>query len=209
MTYHNAIYHSGHNEGQLTENDITDATKAAGATEQLHQDYSSVLEKNNVLAQALGLTGTPGLIVMPVKGATPATITVFPGWPAPHRSRPLSRKPGTDVLPLVTNPARISPVATKFPERARLIRACPTPRPYEETSYALTVIVSDREIRMTFDLPIDIPALYRVFPDIAKYLILIITTRSILARKRNGIWVDSLCCNKPCGGVFADKNTDF
>lgn len=79
MTYHNAIYHSGHNEGQLTENDITDATKAAGATEQLHQDYSSVLEKNNVLAQALGLTGTPRLIVMPVKGATPATITVFPG----------------------------------------------------------------------------------------------------------------------------------
>ncbi|MDV2903553.1 hypothetical protein R0H17_18125 [Phytobacter diazotrophicus] len=32
-----------------------------------------------MLAQALELTGTPALIVMPIKGATPTTITVFPG----------------------------------------------------------------------------------------------------------------------------------
>ena len=36
------------------------------------------LEKNSNLAEALGLTGTPGIIVMPVSGATPDTITVFP-----------------------------------------------------------------------------------------------------------------------------------
>lgn len=30
------------------------------------------------MAEALGLTGTPGIIVMSVNGATPETITVFP-----------------------------------------------------------------------------------------------------------------------------------
>ena len=79
MTYHNALYHSGHNEGQLTIDDIGAAAKAAGATGEAQGDYRSLLESNNTLAQALELTGTPGLIVMPVKGATPKNITVFPG----------------------------------------------------------------------------------------------------------------------------------
>ncbi len=79
LTYHNALYRSGHNEGQLTVDDIDTAAKAAGVTERQQGDDRSLLENNNALAQALELTGTPGLIVMPVKGATPKTITVFPG----------------------------------------------------------------------------------------------------------------------------------
>ncbi len=53
--------------------------KAAGATDKPQADYSNILESTNTLAQTLELTGTPGLIVMPVKGATPENITVFPG----------------------------------------------------------------------------------------------------------------------------------
>ncbi len=77
--YHNSVYKTGHNEGQLTAEDIDAAAKEAGVTGKLAADYSSQLEKNNQLAQTLGLTGTPGLIVMPVNNATPKTITVFPG----------------------------------------------------------------------------------------------------------------------------------
>lgn len=39
--------------------------------------------KNNQLAQTLGLTGTPGLIVMPVNNATPKNITVFTDLASP------------------------------------------------------------------------------------------------------------------------------
>ena len=77
--YHNGVYRTGHNEGQLTAADIDAAAKAAGVTGKLAADYTLLLEKNDQLAQTLGLTGTPGLIVMPVNNATPKTITVFPG----------------------------------------------------------------------------------------------------------------------------------
>jgi protein-disulfide isomerase len=77
--YHNSVYQTGHNEGQLTAQDINAAAKAAGVTGKPAADYSNQLEKNNQLAQTLGLTGTPGLIVMPVRNANPSTITVFPG----------------------------------------------------------------------------------------------------------------------------------
>jgi len=42
-------------------------------------DRSNALARNDELAQSLGLTGTPGLIVTSVKNATPETLTVFPG----------------------------------------------------------------------------------------------------------------------------------
>ena len=48
-----------------------DAKKAA--------DVEPALEATNELAQAIGLSGTPGVIVMPTTGATEANITVFPG----------------------------------------------------------------------------------------------------------------------------------
>lgn len=79
MAYHNGIYHTQHNEGALTEEDIAAASNAAGYKPTKDADYNGVLAKNNVLAQQLGLTGTPGLIVMPVKNATAENISVLPG----------------------------------------------------------------------------------------------------------------------------------
>lgn len=38
-----------------------------------------MLQSINDLAQEIGLSGTPGVIVMPTTGATEASITVFPG----------------------------------------------------------------------------------------------------------------------------------
>jgi len=79
LTYHNGIYHTGHIEGDLT------AAHAAGIDALNTVNHAPVLEKNDVLAQALGLTGTPGLIVMPVKKASPETITVFAGLASPEQ----------------------------------------------------------------------------------------------------------------------------
>ncbi|XRX76341.1 DsbA family protein (plasmid) [Cronobacter sakazakii] len=79
MTYHNRIYHTGHTEGELTTVDIDTAAKAAGFMENSIPDNSAVLTRNDALAQQLGLTGTPGLIIMPVTGAKPANITVLSG----------------------------------------------------------------------------------------------------------------------------------
>lgn len=84
LKYHNGIYHTGHNEGELTTADIDAAASAAGVTELKAVDYTAVLEKNDALAQKLGLTGTPGLIVMPVQNATPENITVFAGLASPQ-----------------------------------------------------------------------------------------------------------------------------
>ncbi|ELW1648879.1 thioredoxin domain-containing protein [Enterobacter oligotrophicus] len=78
LAYHNAIYATGHVEGKLTAADIRAAAVKAGAGTTEPTDNTALLEKNNNLAEALGLTGTPGIIVMPVTGATPATVTVFP-----------------------------------------------------------------------------------------------------------------------------------
>ena len=78
VTYHNAIYATGHNEGKLTAEDIHVAASKAGLATPAPGDHTASLEKNGNLAEALGLTGTPGIIVMPVNGGTPDTITVFP-----------------------------------------------------------------------------------------------------------------------------------
>lgn len=78
VTYHNAVYATGHSEGRLTDEDILAASSKAGLTTPAHDDNTALLEKNSNLAESLGLTGTPGVIVMPVTGATPDNITVFP-----------------------------------------------------------------------------------------------------------------------------------
>ena len=78
VTYHNAIYATGHNEGKLTAEDILAAASKAGLAASVPGDHTASLEKNSNLAEELGLTGTPGIVVMPVSGATPDTITVFP-----------------------------------------------------------------------------------------------------------------------------------
>lgn len=90
--YHNSVYQTGHNEGQLTAEDIDAAAKKAGVTGKLAADYIPLLEKNNQLARTLGLTGTPGVIVMPVNNATPKTITVFPGTATAEQIQAAMRK---------------------------------------------------------------------------------------------------------------------
>ncbi|KFC76696.1 thioredoxin domain-containing protein [Buttiauxella agrestis] len=80
LTYHNGIYDTGNIEGALTLDDISQATRAAlGKKPFPESDQMAALARNDELARTLGLTGTPGLIVMPVRQATPKNITVFPG----------------------------------------------------------------------------------------------------------------------------------
>lgn len=79
LEYHNGIYRTEHIEGNLTAFDIEKATKPALLSAVKTKDMSAALERNDSLAQALGLTGTPGLIVLPLKNVTPAKITVIPG----------------------------------------------------------------------------------------------------------------------------------
>ncbi len=79
MTYHNALYATGHDEGQLTQADITRAASQVGKLSWKSDAMLEVLARTDVLAQNLGLRGTPGIIVMPVNGATAANVTVIPG----------------------------------------------------------------------------------------------------------------------------------
>ena len=79
LTYHNGIYSTGHNEGKLTAADIQQQAKKVNFDAGKAADVEPVLESTNQLAQEIGLSGTPGVIVMPTTGATEATITVFPG----------------------------------------------------------------------------------------------------------------------------------
>ncbi|MCV2513349.1 DsbA family protein (plasmid) [Leclercia pneumoniae] len=79
VTYHNAIYATGNNEGDLTKEDIDRAAAKTGWHDTGKENFTPTLEKNDALARTLGLTGTPGIVVMPVTGATPKNITVLPG----------------------------------------------------------------------------------------------------------------------------------
>jgi protein-disulfide isomerase len=86
MAFHNGIYRTGHNEGKLTTEDIEKsavaAAAAAGAGPSSGDDDAAadhLIESNSSLAELLGLTGTPGIIVMPVENATAQNTTVLPG----------------------------------------------------------------------------------------------------------------------------------
>jgi len=76
LAYHNAVFATGHNEGQLTGAEIT---AAAGELTGGHDEAQSVLARTDALTQSLGLRGTPGIIVMPVSGATADNVTIIPG----------------------------------------------------------------------------------------------------------------------------------
>lgn len=79
LTFHNGIYATGHNEGKLTAADIQQQAKNVNFDAKKATDVEPALEEINHLAQDIGLSGTPGVIVMPTTDATEATITVFPG----------------------------------------------------------------------------------------------------------------------------------
>lgn len=76
MKYHNALFATGHVEGALTQKDITKAASAAGKLK--NDEVLDVLSATDILAKNIGLQGTPGIVVMPVKAATTANVTVFP-----------------------------------------------------------------------------------------------------------------------------------
>ena len=82
MAFHNGIYRTGHNEGKLTAEDIKKVSTAAGAGTASGDDSAvsdRLIENNDALAEMLGLTGTPGIIVMPAENATADNTTVIPG----------------------------------------------------------------------------------------------------------------------------------
>ncbi len=82
LDYHNAIYATGHDEGKLTDSDISNAVEqvhAALPSDAHRQETHAELEKSDTLAKTLGFQGTPGFIVMPVNGADANNTTVLPG----------------------------------------------------------------------------------------------------------------------------------
>lgn len=79
LAYHNAVFATGHNEGQLTQQDISHASAKAGKLKGKKAEILDTLAQTDALAQNLGFRGTPGLIVMPVMGATADNVTVVPG----------------------------------------------------------------------------------------------------------------------------------
>lgn len=82
LTYHNALYATGHDEGTLTPSDITRAEKQTGNLKNQNDSMLEVLSRTDLLAQSLGLRGTPAMIVMPTKDATADSVTVIPGGAA-------------------------------------------------------------------------------------------------------------------------------
>ncbi|KGT87939.1 DSBA oxidoreductase [Erwinia typographi] len=80
LKYHNALYATGHNEGKLTAGDISTAAKAVGLSAKTAPDVQETLDGINTLAQQLGFSGTPALVVMPATGASADNVTVIPGF---------------------------------------------------------------------------------------------------------------------------------
>lgn len=80
LKYHNALYATGHNEGKLTAEDINTAANAVKFDAKTAPDVLGTLDGINTLAQQLGLSGTPALVVLPSTGASASTVTVIPGF---------------------------------------------------------------------------------------------------------------------------------
>jgi len=53
VTYHNAIYATGNNEGELTKEDIDRAAAKTGWQDDGKENFTPALEKNDVLARTL------------------------------------------------------------------------------------------------------------------------------------------------------------
>lgn len=80
LQYHNALYATGHNEGKLTAADISKAAQSANFDPKKAADVQKTLEGIQALAQQLGFSGTPALVVMPSANASLDSITVIPGY---------------------------------------------------------------------------------------------------------------------------------
>ncbi|HHD2941482.1 hypothetical protein [Enterobacter kobei] len=79
LKYHNGIYSSGLNEGKLTQDAIGKYSENMKFSKNTIDEINSTLTDINDIATTIGLTGTPGIVIMPVKGATEDNTTVFAG----------------------------------------------------------------------------------------------------------------------------------
>lgn len=79
LKYHNGIYSSGLNEGKLTQDAIGKYSENMKFSKNTLDEINSTLTDINDIATTIGLTGTPGIVIMPVKGATENNTTVFAG----------------------------------------------------------------------------------------------------------------------------------
>lgn len=82
LAYHNALFATGHNEGKLTVGDIHQAAKAVAFDSTKAVGVQGTLEETSRLAQQLGFSGTPALVVMPSTGADLQRVIVIPGMAA-------------------------------------------------------------------------------------------------------------------------------
>lgn len=79
LKYHNGIYGTGMNEGRLTKEVIEKVSDNVQFSQKTIDSINVTLTKINDIATTAGLSGTPGIIVMPVNGATVNNTTVFAG----------------------------------------------------------------------------------------------------------------------------------
>lgn len=79
LKYHNGIFATGHDEGKLTAEDIRQVAASVNALPAKKDAMQPALDKVNALAQQIGFSGTPGMVVLPTTGATVDNTTVIPG----------------------------------------------------------------------------------------------------------------------------------
>ncbi|BEO69151.1 hypothetical protein SMQE31_46590 (plasmid) [Serratia marcescens] len=79
LRYHHALFAGGLTEGRLTGAAVEKASGKLQFTPAGIGDINASLTDINDIATATGFTGTPGIIIMPVSGATTENTTVFAG----------------------------------------------------------------------------------------------------------------------------------
>lgn len=62
IKYHNAIYETGHFEGNLTKTDVESAARLVGVDPKVTEDEKKLLNKNIELATKLNIRGTPSFV---------------------------------------------------------------------------------------------------------------------------------------------------
>jgi protein-disulfide isomerase len=97
IKYHDAIFNSGKDEGNLlnadidkiaTDNKVDLSNTEAKAFLTGGKKVPESIQDNMKLAQELGFSGTPAIVVMPIANANKDNITVFSGFPGNPRSNP-------------------------------------------------------------------------------------------------------------------------
>ncbi|MGE0973325.1 hypothetical protein ACQFN5_29615 (plasmid) [Klebsiella sp. WOUb02] len=79
LRYHHALFAGGLTEGRLTDAAVEKASGKLQFTPAGIGDINATLTDINDMATATGFTGTPGIIIMPVRGASTENTTVFAG----------------------------------------------------------------------------------------------------------------------------------